>query len=112
MRIAIPMAAGKLTMHFGHCERFALIDVDPQAKKILAKQELEAPEHQPGLFPRWLAERGAQMIIAGGMGASAQSLFAENGIKVLIGAPAELPETVVTAYLEGTLQAGANVCDH
>jgi Mrp family chromosome partitioning ATPase/predicted Fe-Mo cluster-binding NifX family protein len=112
MRIAIPMAAGKLTMHFGHCERFALVDVDPGEKKILGKKELEAPEHQPGLFPRWLAQQGAQLIIAGGMGASAQRLFAESGIKVLVGAPAESPETVVTAYLEGTLQSGANVCDH
>ena len=68
MRIAIPLAAGKLTMHFGHCERFALIDVDPEAKKILARQELEAPEHQPGLFPRWLARAGCPAHHRGGHG--------------------------------------------
>ena len=112
MRIAIPLANGKLSMHFGHCERFALIDVDPQTKTILEKQELEAPEHEPGLLPRWLAERGAQMIIAGGMGSRAQSLFAQNGIEVVVGAPAQSPETLVSSYLEGTLQAGDNVCDH
>ena len=112
MRVAIPMAAGKLASHFGHCERFALIDFDPAAKSILGKQELEAPEHQPGLLPRWLAERGAQVIIAGGMGVSAQNLFAENGIKVVLGASAETPESLVTAYMEGTLHTGENVCDH
>ena len=112
MRIAIPTAEGKLTMHFGHCERFALVDVDPEKKTILGQQELEPPEHQPGLFPRWLAQQGAQLIIAGGMGANAQKLFAESGIKVVIGAPAENPHTVVKAYLEGTLQTGANLCDH
>lgn len=112
MRIAIPMAEGKLTTHFGHCERFALIDVDPGAKTILGKQEIEAPEHQPGLFPRWLAEKGATLIIAGGMGASAQKLFAESGIQVVIGAPVETPETLVASFMSGTLQTGSNTCDH
>jgi len=112
MRIAIPLADGKLSMHFGHCERFALIDVDPKAKTILGKQELQAPEHEPGLLPRWLAEHGAQLIIAGGMGTRAQNLFAQNGIEVVVGASAQSPEALVSSYLEGTLQAGQNVCDH
>jgi len=34
MKIAIPLAEGKLTMHFGHCSSFALVDVDPQTKKL------------------------------------------------------------------------------
>ena len=112
MRFAIPLADGKLSMHFGHCECFALIDVDPKAKTILGKQELQAPEHEPGLLPRWLAERGAELIIAGGMGARAQNLFVQNGIQVVVGAPAQAPETLVGSYLEGTLQSGANICDH
>jgi ATP-binding protein involved in chromosome partitioning len=112
MRIAIPMAGGRLSQHFGHCERFALIDVDQEAKRIVGKEELEAPEHQPGLLPRWLAQKGATLIIAGGMGASAQTLFAQNGIQVLIGAPAEPPETLVAAFMTGTLQTGGNTCDH
>jgi predicted Fe-Mo cluster-binding NifX family protein len=28
MRIAIPMAGGTLCPHFGHCEQFAIVDVD------------------------------------------------------------------------------------
>jgi ATP-binding protein involved in chromosome partitioning len=112
MRIAIPMAAGRLSQHFGHCQGFALLDVDQAAKTILSKQELESPEHQPGLLPRWLAEKGATLIIAGGMGASAQKLFAESGIQVVIGAPAETPETLVSSFLSGTLQTGGNQCDH
>jgi Mrp family chromosome partitioning ATPase/predicted Fe-Mo cluster-binding NifX family protein len=112
MRIAIPLADGRLSMHFGHCERFALLDVDPAAKTIQAREELVAPAHEPGLLPRWLAERGAQLIIAGGMGARAQQLFAQNGIQVVVGAPAEAPEALASAYLEGTLKSGENVCDH
>jgi Mrp family chromosome partitioning ATPase/predicted Fe-Mo cluster-binding NifX family protein len=112
MRIAIPVADGKLTMHFGHCEKFAIIDADPKTKKVLKKEEIDAPEHEPGLLPRWLAERGVNVVIAGGMGARAQSLFSENKIKVVIGAPAEPPECLVTEYLGGTLKTGDNVCDH
>ncbi len=112
MRIAIPLASGKLSQHFGHCERFALLDVDEAAKRILGKQELDSPEHQPGLLPRWLAEKGTTLIIAGGMGASAQKLFAEKGIQVLIGAPAETPESLVTDFMAGTLRTGGNQCDH
>jgi len=112
MRIAIPMADGKLAMHFGHCERFALVDVDPIEKKILKREDIEAPRHEPGLFPKWLAERGANTIISGGMGQRARGLFAERGIQVVVGAPADTPEALVGNYLAGTLQVTENVCDH
>ena len=112
MRIAIPVAAGRLAMHFGHCEAFALIDVDADAKRILNQETVAAPDHQPGLLPPWLAERGADMIIAGGMGSRAQGLFAEQGIEVLVGAPAAEPERIVEAHLAGVLETGGNVCDH
>jgi len=112
MRIAIPMADGKLALHFGHCEQFALVDVDTDSKRILATRISDAPEHQPGLLPRWLAQEGANMIIAGGMGSRAQNLFAEQGIAVLVGAPAETPERLVQTWLNGALQPGDNACDH
>ncbi|KPK72026.1 MAG: chromosome partitioning protein ParA [Phycisphaerae bacterium SM23_30] len=112
MRIAIPTAGGKLTAHFGHCEQFALIEVDTEKKEILQKEVLDSPPHQPGLLPSWLAERGANVIIAGGMGQRAQNLFAEKGIEVIVGAPSLDAETIVENYLNETLQAGENICDH
>ena len=112
MRIAIPTAAGKLAMHFGHCEEFAVIDVDPEKKAVLTTEVLKAPEHEPGLFPRWLAARGVSTVIAGGMGGRAQSLFAAENIEVVVGAPAEEPAAVAMAYLDGNLKTGSNICDH
>ena len=112
MRIALPLAAGKLAMHFGHCERFALIDVEEENKKIIGKQELVPPAHEPGVLPRWLAENKTNVIIASGMGMRARDLFERNGIKVCVGAETESPEQLVSAYLEGTLQFGDNICDH
>ena len=112
MKIAIPVANGRLSAHFGHCEAFAILEADPQGKEIASKSMHEAPPHEPGLLPRWLHELGANVIIAGGMGQHAQQLFAENGIAVVVGAPADPPELLASAYLSGTLQAGENICDH
>lgn len=112
MKIAIPLANGKLCMHFGHCELFALVDVDRDARRITGREDFVPPPHEPGLLPPWLAERGANMIIAGGMGQRAQELFAQSGISVIVGAPAGSPESLVGEYLEGTLATGENACDH
>ncbi|MBN1257597.1 MAG: P-loop NTPase [Planctomycetes bacterium] len=112
MRIAIPVANGKLAMHFGHCQEFALIDVDQKKKEIIKQDSVPAPDHQPGLLPPWLAEQGANMIIAGGMGSRAQTIFADNKIEVLVGAPVASPESIAQAFLDGTLTRGENACDH
>jgi len=112
MKIAIPIAEGKLAMHFGHCGLFALIDVDEESKAITNREDLVPPPHEPGVLPQWLAEKGANLIIAGGMGQRAQMLFTQNGIKVLVGAPSETPEIIVAAYLDSTLTTGVNMCDH
>ena len=112
MKIAIPMAEGKLCMHFGHCEQFALLDVNPESKQVTGRQLLTPPPHEPGVLPRWLHQQGANVIIAGGMGQRAQALFTENGIQVVVGAPAEAPERLAAAFLDGSLATGVNVCDH
>jgi len=112
VRIAIPTADGKLSAHFGHCEEFVLIDADRESKTITSTQTLAAPAHEPGLLPRWLAEKGADLIIAGGMGGRAQGLFEQQNITVVVGAPSDTPTAIVNAYLQGALEAGENVCDH
>ncbi len=112
MKIAIPLAHGRLAMHFGHCEQFALADVDEATREHRGTALLAAPPHEPGLLPRWLHEQGADVIIAGGMGQRAQQLFAEKGIQVVCGVPSETLETVVEDYLNGTLAPGQNPCDH
>ena len=112
MRIAIPLADGRLCMHFGHCEQFALVEVDEAAKNAGETELLTPPAHEPGVLPRWLHEQGATVIIAGGMGMRAQQLFSQNGIAVVVGASADTPDKIVSAYLDGALQTGDNICDH
>jgi predicted Fe-Mo cluster-binding NifX family protein len=112
MRIAVPVTGGRLSPHFGHCEVFALLDVDEKSRALLKIEQVGAPPHEPGLLPRWLAEKGVSVILAGGMGGRAQALFAEQGVKVVVGVPCEAPEVVTAAYLAGTLLTGENACDH
>lgn len=112
MKIAIPSLDGKLCLHFGHCEQFAVIDVDNETKTVGEVSFLTPPPHEPGVLPRWLHEQGADVIIAGGMGQRAQTLFTSNGIEVLVGAPQETPEELAKAYIQGRLVSGTNVCDH
>jgi MinD superfamily P-loop ATPase/predicted Fe-Mo cluster-binding NifX family protein len=112
MKIAIPLADGKLTAHFGHCGQFAVVEVDRESKAIQSQVVLDPPPHEPGVLPAWLAGQGVSLVIAGGMGQRAQMLFNEKKIEVIVGAPVDTPETLVSNYLAGTLQTGANICDH
>lgn len=112
MKIAIPLVDGKLCMHFGHCQYFALLDIDEQEGKFKRLDDVEPPPHAPGLLPPWLAERGVTCVIAGGMGQRAQQIFLEHGVKVIVGAPALTPEQIAADYLAGALTLGENTCDH
>jgi len=109
-KFAVPTSHGKLDAHFGHCQQFALVQVEE--KKIAEITYLDAPPHQPGLLPPWLAERGATDIVAGGMGQRAIDLFNERGVNVFVGAPALTPEELVLGLLNETLSLSANYCDH
>lgn len=112
MRIAIPLANGRLCAHFGHCEAFAFAETDAEGKNIVKIEEVTAPDHQPGLLPRWLADKGIQVVLAGGMGSRAMNLFGEAGIRVVVGVPSDEPRPIVSAYLAGSLKTGDNLCDH
>jgi len=112
MKYAVPVTGGLLSPHFGHCEQFALFDVDEQNKRIIQKTFVTSPAHEPGLLPGWLAKQGVTLIIAGGMGSRAQGLFQQSSIGVVTGVTESNPEKAVLSYLNGTLATGSNVCDH
>ena len=112
MRYAIPVSGGVMCAHFGHCDQFALIDVNDNTKEIVKKEFIPAPEHQPGLLPEWLAEQDVSIVIAGGMGSRAQSLLKDNNIQVFIGVTEGDPEKIVLDCLNGTLTQDDNICDH
>lgn len=112
MKIAVPVANGKLNLHFGHCVGFDIFDINEDGKTVAKKSAIESPPHEPGLLPRFLGEMGVTHILAGGMGSRAQDLFKERGITVCVGAECDTSDVVVSRYLDGTLVTGTNACDH
>lgn len=109
-KIAIPVDNGTLSSHFGHCSHFALINIEEG--KISAQELLQAPPHQPGLLPPWLAERGVTDVIAGGIGQKAIQIFNNNNINVFAGAPQLSTEELVNGFINNNLTFSANYCDH
>jgi len=109
-KIAIPTTQGRLSAHFGHCEKFAIYQVE--GNKILSEEMITPPPHEPGSHPAFLRELGCSTIIAGGMGSRAQYLFAQNQIEVFIGVPNLSLRQLVEEYLSKSLKSGDNLCDH
>jgi predicted Fe-Mo cluster-binding NifX family protein len=107
---AVPTENGKLCAHFGHCDKFAIVETEDN--KVIKEEFLTPPVHQPGVYPQFLAEQGVSVIISGGMGQKAQHLFTQNNIEVCMGVNAESPSKLVKQYLNNQLQTGENLCDH
>lgn len=109
-RIAIPLEQGVLCAHFGHCQQFAIVDV--QNSLITEIKELTPPEHVPGLYPSWVAKFGVTDVIAGGMGQKAIDLFNQQKINVFIGAPVKSAKDLVNEFIQDKLLLSSNYCDH
>lgn len=109
-KFAIPTLDQGLTAHFGHCEKFAIVDV--KDNQVVNEEFVTPPVHQPGVYPKFLSGLGVNVIIAGGMGLKAQNLFAENNIEVCMGIEDGTPKKLVEDYLNNQLKTGQNFCDH
>ncbi|MFW5793294.1 MAG: NifB/NifX family molybdenum-iron cluster-binding protein [Bacteroidota bacterium] len=109
-RIAIPLENGLLCAHFGHCQKFAIMDVIDNS--IENAKEIVPPDHQPGLYPKWIAEFGVTDVIAGGIGQKAISLFNSFNINVFAGAPIKDSKSLAEDFIKGNLSLEANYCDH
>ena len=73
------------------------------------KSYQQNPGHRPGFLPNFLKEAGVNVVISGGMGASAQQLFAQNNIQVIVGAEGPCDD-VVRQYLNGNLKSTGSIC--
>lgn len=112
MRIAVPVADGKLSSHFGRCEEFVLVDVDDESKKVIFTTRATPPAHAPGVIPNWLSALHVTVIIAGGMGEGAMQMFETAGITVVRNVAGGTPEKLVPDYLANNLLLGEDQCDH
>lgn len=108
--IAIPTLDGKSCAHFGHCEAFAFVSVEDG---VPGEVRFETPPpHTPGSHPRFLIEKGVDVVIAGGMGGRAQQMLRAGGIEVVVGAPSADPNQLVRHFLAENLELTGNACSH
>lgn len=106
-RIAVACEGEQVAQHFGHCENFMFFDTE--AEQIIKTESVTNPGHKPGFLPNFLADHGAVVVLAGGMGGGAVDIFNQRGVEVVTGASGAA-EAAVAAYLKGELKTNGAVC--
>jgi ATP-binding protein involved in chromosome partitioning len=109
-RIAVPLANGSFTSHFGGAEEFELFDFDEISGSITGRTVAAPPPHERGVFPVWLRNQGVTTILAGGMGPRAVQILQGFGIETVLGVEGGEPEQLVRAFLNGSLVASGEGC--
>ena len=109
MKVAIATEGGYVSAHFGRCPSYTILEI--KEGKILNREEIANPGHQPGFLPQYLEELGVNCIIAGGMGPRAQGLFAQRNIEAIIGVQGGIDE-VIEKFLNQELKPGEDLCGH
>lgn len=107
MKAAISTDTGSVSAHFGRCPTFTIVKFEDG--KVLEREEVDNPGHQPGFIPQFLNERGVECIVAGGMGQRAAALFDEFGIKTIVGVHGSV-DNVIGRLSKGELKSGKSVC--
>ncbi|MBN2417688.1 NifB/NifX family molybdenum-iron cluster-binding protein [bacterium] len=93
--------------HFGRCPYYTFVSV--RDGRIINATAVENPffnAHQPGQVPKFIHDRKAHVMIAGGMGGRAVQFFEEFGIEAVTGAFGTVQQTI-DAYLGGSLTGTA-----
>ena len=109
MKAAISTDQGYVSAHFGRCSTYTIIEI--REGRVLSREEIPNPGHQPGFLPQFLSEKGVNCIIAGGMGPRAQALFAQKNIEAVIGVQGTVDE-VIEKFIKQELEAGEDLCGH
>jgi len=107
LKIAVASDNGMVAEHFGHCEEFKVFVAEDG--KVVRTEDVANPGHRPGFLPNFLADRGVNVIISGGMGGAAVEIFNSKNIEVIIGAEGSA-EAAAAAYLRGDLKSTGSVC--
>lgn len=107
MKIAISTDGDQVSAHFGRCPQFTIAEIDDG--KLIKKETIDNPGHQPGFLPKFLNEQGVKVILAGGMGMNARNLFDQYGIKAMAGITGQIDD-VINQFAQGTLKEGESTC--
>ena len=107
MKVAISTEGNSVSMHFGRCPEFTVVDI--KDGKMTKKEVINNPGHHPGFLPQFFHERGIECIIAGGMGMKAQELFNQYQIEQIVGVSGKIDD-IINQLINGTLAGGESFC--
>ncbi|HPZ40163.1 MAG TPA: NifB/NifX family molybdenum-iron cluster-binding protein [Candidatus Atribacteria bacterium] len=107
MKIAISTEGNSVSPHFGRCPFFTIIDLEDG--KVIKKEVIPNPGHEPGFIPQFLQNMGVECVIAGGAGKRAINLFQESGIQTILGVTGGVDE-VIEKLKDGSLEGGESLC--
>ncbi|WRS27648.1 NifB/NifX family molybdenum-iron cluster-binding protein [Oscillospiraceae bacterium MB08-C2-2] len=109
MKLAVACDGSQVSGHFGHCESFLICEVENG--NLLRCESFASPGHDSGSLPNFLQEKGASLVISGGMGEGAQKALKQRNIEVLTGASGDALQAV-RQYLKGELVSIPVSCTH
>jgi predicted Fe-Mo cluster-binding NifX family protein len=109
MRVAVACDGDQVGPHFGRCEKFLMAEV--QGANVTVLEWMTCPDHEPGLLPRLMRERGVGCVLAGGAGPRAVTMLEEAGIQFIPGVSGP-PAEALAALAQGRLLPGESACDH
>jgi len=100
----------RLAYHFGRCPYYVFVEIeDGEIKGVEVKENPFFGSHVPGAVPQFIADEGAKVIIAGGMGPRALDLFRRLNVQPITGVTGRVKD-ILEDYLAGKL-GGAEPCD-
>ena len=107
MKIAVPYSDCQVFQHFGKSEQFKIYDtIDDE---IISSEIVDTSGSGHSALADFLKEKGAGVLICGGIGVGAVTALQNAGIQILGGAEGEA-DKCVEEFLGGRLHFGASGC--
>ncbi len=103
LKIAIPMAEGVFSEHFGGAKEFMVFEINRETKSFGAGELFPAPEHKPGALPKWLATHKMNAVIVSSIGERALLMLAHAGIDAFLSEGDLTPSELVSSFLQEKL---------
>jgi len=108
MKIAMPLAKGRVAELSENCDRFTIVHVDLTENRILDSRRGEPGAEWRGRLAAWLSEQSVDLVIAVEVEPKMKTDLSASNIRIIAGAPDDSPHSVIKSYLAGGLNQPAS----
>ena len=109
MKIAVTYQDGEVFQHFGKTESFKVYEIEND--RIASSEVIGTDGAGHEALADYLAGKGVQTVICGGLGGGALNALSAAGIEVISGVQGDA-DAAVEALLRGELASEGVNCDH